>query len=229
MSAHDGPPDGEPRDHDRRPTAGLPRRHGPSGRADARRNRAAILAAAARVVDRDGADRLRVADVARAAGVGPGSVYRAFGSRSGLLLGLLDEHERALQDAIVHGDPPLGPGSRAADRLLAFVGAVHELAVRERAVLLAADQGSGLARHHTGAHGAWRLHLALLLRELRPEADADVLAELLLAPLAAGVQVHLVDERGVAPERIRAEVDRLARLVTGGPSGRDRPRLASRP
>jgi hypothetical protein len=51
------------------------------------------------------------------------------------------------------------------------------------------------------------------LRELRPDANAEVLAELLLAPLAASVQVHLIDDRGFAPERVRAELERLATRI----------------
>jgi hypothetical protein len=91
--------------------------------------------------------------------------------------------------------------------------ALHELTVRERAVLLAADEGGGLERHRTGAHAAWRQHLALLVRQVRPDAAADVLAELLLAPLAASVQVHLLDDLHAPARRVRAEVRRLAELV----------------
>jgi AcrR family transcriptional regulator len=182
-------------------------------RSDAMRNRAAILAAAEQLVARDGPERVRIAEVARRAGVGPGSVYRAFESKSALLLALLDERERLLQEEILRGDPPLGPGARADERLIAFVLALHELTVHQRRVLAAAEEGSLLARHRTGAHRAWRLHVTLLLRELRPDADADVLAEFLLAPLAASVYVHLIDDRTVAPRRIRAELERLASLV----------------
>jgi hypothetical protein len=112
---------------------------------------------------------------------------------------------------ILRGDPPLGPGGPADERLVAFV--LHELTVRERAVLIVAEEGSVLARHCTGAHQAWRLLLTLLLRELRPDADANVLAELLLAPLAASVHVHLIDEQHLEPDRVRAELGRLATLV----------------
>jgi AcrR family transcriptional regulator len=188
-------------------------------RLDAVRNRAAILAAAEQLVARDGPERVRIAEVARSAGVGPGSVYRAFQSKSALLLALLDERERLLQEEILRGDPPLGPGAPADERLIAFVLALHELTVHQRGVLAAAEQGSVHARHCTGAHHAWRLHVTLLLRELRPDTDAEVLAELLLAPLAASVYVYLIDHRSVAPERVRAELKRLTSLVVPRTSG----------
>lgn len=184
-----------------------------SVRADALRNRAAILSATERLVARLGPQRLRVADVVREAGVGPGTLYRAYQSKSALLLALLDERERVLQEQILRGAPPLGPGAPAAQRLVAFVVALHELTAASRDVLVAAEEGSVLARYHTGAHAAWRLHLAVLLRELRPDANADVLAELLLAPLAAGLHAHMLDERGVTQADLRAELIRLAEAI----------------
>ena len=82
-------------------------------RADAARNRRAVLAAAQALVDRDGAERVRIGDVARRAGVGTGTVYRSFGSKRELLLGLVDDRERELQDELLRGAPPLGPGGAA--------------------------------------------------------------------------------------------------------------------
>ncbi len=182
-------------------------------RADAIRHRRAVLDAAAALVGRNGAAGLRMADVARDAGVGPGTVYRGFAGRSELLLALLDDTERELQEALLRGDPPLGPGGPPAPRLLAFIEALHELTVRQLDVLIAADAGSPQAARRTGAHQAWRLHVSLLLSELRPEADADILAELLLAALAAPVQAHLLDDRRKPLTAVRGEILRLAHAV----------------
>lgn len=184
-------------------------------RADARRNREAILSAAAGLVHEQGAERLRIADVARVAGLGAGSIYRAVGSKSGLLLALLDEHERQLQEAIIRGAPPLGPGAPPDERLTAFVSALHDLVVRQRETLMAADQASALAPLRTGAHRAWHLHLRLLLAELRPDADSDVLAEVLLAPLSATTHVHVLDDLGLRADHLRAELLRVAQAVAG--------------
>jgi AcrR family transcriptional regulator len=187
----------------------------PQRRSDATRNRAAVLAATQAVVDRDGAAAMRVNDVARAAGVGPGTIYRGFGSKRDLLLALVDERERTLQDELLRGPPPLGPGAPAAQRLVAFVAVLHEHTLAHRDVLAAADETSPVSRFAGGAHAAWRQHAAVLLAELHPDADAPVLADLVLAPLSAGLHVHLIDERGVDPATLRAELLRLARLVAG--------------
>ncbi len=59
-------------------------------------------------------------DIAAAAGVGKGTVFRRFGSRAGLMMVLLDEDERASQQAFLFGPPPLGPDAPPLDRLVAF-------------------------------------------------------------------------------------------------------------
>ena len=49
--------------------------------------------------------------VAAAAGVGKGTLFRRFGDKSGLAAALLDARERVLQEAVLFGPPPLGPGA----------------------------------------------------------------------------------------------------------------------
>src|SRR5271154_1006774 len=92
----------------------------PHERGDAARNRAQLLVAARRLVTERGADAVTMDDIAAAAGVGKGTVFRRFGSRSGLMVVLLDEDERASQEAFLFGPPPLGPDAPPIDRLVAF-------------------------------------------------------------------------------------------------------------
>ncbi|MDR0359848.1 MAG: TetR/AcrR family transcriptional regulator, partial [bacterium] len=66
-------------------------------RADAARNRQRILDSARRLVAQ-GAASVSIDDVAAAAGVGKGTVFRRFGDRAGLFVALLGEVERDLQD-----------------------------------------------------------------------------------------------------------------------------------
>src|SRR4051794_30601351 len=89
-------------------------------RADAARNRERILAAATALVGERGIDQVSMDDVARAACVGTGTLYRRFGDRAGLAVALLDEDTRAFQDALIAGPPPLGPGAPPEERLRAF-------------------------------------------------------------------------------------------------------------
>src|SRR5438874_797892 len=82
-------------------------------RADAARNRRKILEAAQALFAERGVDQVSMDDVARAAQVGKGTLYRRFGDRASLAFALLDERERALQEWIIRGEPPLGPGAEA--------------------------------------------------------------------------------------------------------------------
>src|SRR3954447_17342990 len=96
-------------------------------RADAARNREKILRAANELFERDGVEAVTTDAVAREAGVSKGTLFHRFGSRAGLAMALLDEAERELQDALLRGPAPLGPGALPADRLAAFFDAYLEL------------------------------------------------------------------------------------------------------
>jgi AcrR family transcriptional regulator len=154
-------------------------------RADASRNEARVLDAGRRLVERHGALAVTIAGVAEEAGVGKATVIRRFGDKAGLIAALLGDQERRLQDRILRGRPPLGPGAPPLDRIDAFLDALARLYVRELDLVYASETAKPGARYGIGAHHAWRQHLALLVREARPDLDADLVAHVLLAPLAA--------------------------------------------
>src|SRR6185437_10949655 len=83
----------------------------PHERGDAARNRTLLLYAARRLIAERGPDAVTTDDIAAAAGVGKGTLFRRFGSRAGLMLVLLDEDEKVEQQALMFGPPPLGPGA----------------------------------------------------------------------------------------------------------------------
>ena len=152
----------------------------PRERADAARNRRRILAAAAELVAERGIDRVSMDDVARAACVGTGTLYRRFGDRAGLALALLDDHTRAFQDALIAGPAPLGPGVPAAERLHAFGDGYLDLLERHADILAAAIP---TARGPQGPEQLYTTHLVILLREAAPDLDAEYTARAMLAML----------------------------------------------
>lgn len=200
------------------PVLGAPRRE----RADAARNREKVLAAARRLFAERGVAGVTMEEIARAAGVGKGTVFHRFGNRAGLALALLDDRERELQETILYGHPPLGPGAPAGERLVAFLDALLDFTVEHAELLIAADSGRPGGRYLTGAYSSWHRHATLLLSELRPGSDAAVLAHLLLAPLAADLVRYLTEDAGVGVERVRAA---LREFSPGrvGPTRRRRP------
>jgi AcrR family transcriptional regulator len=172
----------------------------PRERADAARNRARILAAAAELVAERGIDRVSMDDVAKAACVGTGTLYRRFGDRAGLALALLDDHTRAFQDALISGPPPLGPGAPAAERLHAFGDGYLELLERHADILAA---GIRLTRGPSGPEQMYATHLAILLREAAPHLDPQFTAWSLLAAMHPTHHLHRRHALGWPLERLR--------------------------
>ena len=89
-------------------------------RSDAARNRRLLLDAARALIAERTPGEITTDDIAAAAGVGKGTLFRRFGSRVGLMIELLDEDERAMQQAFLFGPPPMGPQAPPLQRLLAF-------------------------------------------------------------------------------------------------------------
>jgi AcrR family transcriptional regulator len=158
-------------------------------RADAARNREAILCAARRLLSDHGAASITMDRLAGEAGVGKGTLFRRFGDRASLFHALLDESERRLQNAFIAGPPPLGPGAPAVERLVAFGCALLELTEERGDLLLAAEPPAPLLRYQSPVLGAYRAHLTSLLDDIRP-ARAAYFAEVLLATLAPELIIH---------------------------------------
>jgi AcrR family transcriptional regulator len=173
----------------------------PTERADAARNRQRILAAAAELVAERGIEHVSMDDVARAACVGTGTLYRRFGDRAGLALALLDDHTRGFQDALISGPPPLGPGAPAAERLHAFGDGYLDLVERHADILAAAVP---LHRGPQGPEQLYATHLTILLREATPALDAEFTAWALLAMLHPTRHLHARKGLGWPVDRLRA-------------------------
>jgi AcrR family transcriptional regulator len=174
----------------------------PLERADAARNRERILCSAARLFDERGIECVSMDDVADAAGVGKGTVFRRFGSRAALAQAVLSERERSFQEHILRGSPPLGPGAPACERLCAFgEGLLDHL--HAHAELVAAAEVGG-AHLSSAPYGVYRQHVTLLLREAEPHCDAELLAEMLLAGLSARQFIYLRNVRSMPLERLKA-------------------------
>jgi AcrR family transcriptional regulator len=208
----------------------LPMHGAPRPRADAARNRAKVLEAARRLFAERGVENVTVEQIARAAGVGKGTVFHRFGDRAGLVMALVDEQERAIQEQILRGPPPLGPGVPPAARLVALLDALVDLLERHGDLLRDSEATRPGARYSAGAYAAWHQHATLLIADARPDADAPVLAHLVLAPLAAEHYKHLREDEHIGVGRLRAALHELAeRALTpsGGPPTPSRPASGS--
>ncbi|MES9523322.1 TetR/AcrR family transcriptional regulator [Streptomyces capoamus] len=191
----------------------------PCLRADAARNRARLLEAAARLIAEHGVAGVTMEAVAAAANVGKGTVFRRFGDRTGLLTALLDHSAKRLQADFLSGPPPLGPGAPPLERLRAFGTAVLHRTAEQLDLQLAA-QPEPTRRFTHPAFGSLHMHTTLLLRQIVPGADCELLAHTLLASLDPALIHHLTRQRGMPMERLEAGwLDLVARVT-----GTDRPR-----
>ena len=181
-------------------------------RADAARNRRRVLAAASDLFAQDGARNVTMGDIAQAAGVGRGTLYRRYPDIAAIASALLDDHERELQEQLIRGEPPLGPGAPPAQRLAAFYAAMVELLETHVHLVLGAEIGH--SRFTTGAYEFWRAHVRVLLRDAGVD-DPGPLIEILLAPLAPEVYDHQRHERRISQRRIRENLELLAHRMLG--------------
>jgi AcrR family transcriptional regulator len=181
-------------------------------RADAARNRDKVLAAAERLFAQHGPTCVTMDEVAAEAGVGKGTLFRGFGDRAGLYLALLTEHERRLQEDIIRGPAPLGPGAPPVERLIAFGERLFEH-YRRHGELIAAAESSGGVRYSSAPFSVYRAHVQMLVHEAAPDADWEYLADALMASLRADHVRYLRRLRELPDERVAAGWAELVRRL----------------
>jgi AcrR family transcriptional regulator len=203
-------------------------------RADAVRNRRAILAATEELLATHRPQDISIEQVAVAAGVGKGTVFHRFGSRMGLMTALMIERAQTLTGAVTSGPPPLGPGAPDRERLLAFLDAVIEVVGRNKSLLAelafsgaaepvatgqgpAAGEGTEKDSHRDDhpVYRSWHGHISTLIAAQRPDMDAEMIAHVLLGALHSEPILACLAADG--PARPAAAVRALACAVLDTP------------
>ncbi len=185
----------------------------PQERGDAARNRMLLLDAARRLIAERGADAVSMDDIAAAAGVGKGTVFRRFGSRAGLMMVLLDEDERAGQEAFLFGPPPLGPDAPPLDRLVAFGRERLRFAHTHHALLSSANRDP--QTRYSAPAMVLHTHVRLLLDAAGTTGDLDAQADALLALLDADYVHHQITDRGETLKSLGDAWESVARKLCG--------------
>jgi AcrR family transcriptional regulator len=152
--------------------------------------------------------------VAAAAKVGKGTVFRRFGDRTGLLMALLDHSAKKLQADFIGGPPPLGPGAPPLERLRAF-GVAVLYRTHEQLDLQLAAQPEPTRRFGLPPTQALTMHVTVLLRQLVPDADCELLARTLMGYLDPALIHHLTKQCGMPMDRLEAGWIDLVTRVTG--------------
>jgi len=187
----------------------------PPERADAARNRRRILVAAEKLFAERGVSCTSMDAIATEAGVGKGTLFRRFGDRASLALAVLDRSERELQDGLLHGPPPLGPGAPPCARLRAFGSAMLDRLEANTDLLLEAEVASPGAYVRSEPYAVHWLHVRTLVAQARPDCDVDYTTDVLLGALTAQVFVHQRRVREMPLERMKEGFNDLVdRLMT---------------
>jgi len=165
----------------------------PAERADAARNRQRLLATAREMLAEEGPDRLTMDSLAERSGLGKGTVFRRFRTRAGIFGALLDDGERAFQEQVLGGPPPLGPGAPPVDRLVAYGKArIHFLVEYYEIARAALDGRQPIAPG--GQTPISQAHIRVLLGQLGlgpGPVDLDLLAVQLTAALDGPLLLYL--------------------------------------
>ncbi|WP_437099957.1 TetR/AcrR family transcriptional regulator [Streptomyces kronopolitis] len=124
-------------------------------RADALRNREAVLTAADELFARSASPRnVSMDDIAAAAGVGKGTLFRRFGDRTGLIREVFEARIEPLRHAVEEGPAPLGPAAAPQDRVPALLDALLRFKLDHRHLSLALEE-AGSGSPYEGASYAW--------------------------------------------------------------------------
>lgn len=213
-------------------SAGQPERPAQPERADAARNRRAILAATERLLASHRPQDISMEQVAAAAGVGKGTVFHRFGNRNGLMYALMVQRAQALEEAVTTGPPPLGPGAPDRDRLLAFLDAIVGVVSRNKSLMAELAHTAGPppqpagadVAQHRGQHPVyefWHGHISALIAAQRPDVDSDLIAHLMLGALHS--EPILGELAASGPGRLTAALRGLAAAVLDAPAAAGAP------
>ncbi|TLS41053.1 TetR/AcrR family transcriptional regulator [Streptomyces montanus] len=187
-------------------------------RADAVRNREAVLAAADRLfVGCDRPEHVTMADIAAEAGVGKGTLFRGFGDRTGLIYALYESRLEPIRRAITDGPHPLGPGTPPLQRVPAMLDAILCFKLDHRHLALALEEAGTDSPYRAEHYGWWHDTLRGVLEQLSEFTGSDFAAHALLAAVRADLVDHLVDRQNMPRERLRAELAAFVTKVMSGP------------
>jgi len=185
-------------------------------RKDAVRNRMAVLAAAdALFASCESPEGVTMADVAAAAGVGKGTLFRAFGDRTGLIRALYEARLEPIMDAVEAGPPPLGPAAPPLQRIPALLDALLCFKLDNRRLALALEETGSASPYQAGHYERWHSLLQAMLERISGLADCDFTAHALLAVIRADLVERLAGQECVPRERMRAQLTSFTTRVLG--------------
>ncbi|MFF3706382.1 TetR/AcrR family transcriptional regulator [Streptomyces phaeochromogenes] len=186
-------------------------------RKDAARNRAAVLAAADTLfTECESPEDVTMADIATAAGVGKGTLFRAFGDRTGLIRALYATRLEPVRSAVEEGPPPLGPDTSPLQRVPALLDALLCFKLDNRHLALALEATGSDSPYQAEHYERWHSLLRSALEQIPGLTNSDFTAHALLATVRADLVEHLAGRKDVPREDIRKQLASFVAEVLGG-------------
>ncbi|MFC5666780.1 TetR/AcrR family transcriptional regulator [Kitasatospora misakiensis] len=188
-------------------------------RADALRNREAVLAAADTLFAASSSPHsVSMDDIATAAGVGKGTLFRRFGDRAGLIAAVIAARLEPLQQAAREARDSAGSSPR--QQVLDLLDTALSFKIENRNLMAAAEE-AGISSPYQAQHYAWwHETLRAALQRVPGLPNPDFAAHALLSAIRADLVVHLIGTQQMTPEALRsslaAHVDTV--LTTGSNS-----------
>ncbi|MFI8448736.1 TetR/AcrR family transcriptional regulator [Streptomyces erythrochromogenes] len=174
-------------------------------RADAQRNREAVLAAADALFAASSSPHgVSMDDIAAAAGVGKGTLFRRFGDRAGLIAAVITSRLEPLRRTVreVQERPGSSPRQQVADLL----DAALTFKIENRNLMSAAEDAGISSPYQAQHYGWWHETLRTALGRIPGVHAPDFTAHALLAAIRADLVAHLIDERKMSPEELRSSL-----------------------
>lgn len=192
-------------------------------RRDAAANRALILATAERLFAEQGVPEVNMAEIAEAAGVGKGTLYRRFANKAELCLALMDSKMQEFQEAnlkrmrqmTADGVPKLEQLDRFLDDLVHFTDAnIPLLCEVQQQGLLGGDLANQRPHYWQHMTVSGLLQAAIGEGELSDGLDVTYVSDAILATLRADVFQFQRQARGFPLDRISSGLRSLVRGLT---------------
>lgn len=140
-------------------------------RADALKNRALLLETAKRLFTQKKVEEVTMSEIADAAGVGKGTLYRHFENKSQICHALLDQETRDLQESSLRR---LQNQGNALEDLKWFIEQVMLFVIRNQQMLFTEEPTLSVTILAHPAHMWWRMTIRGLLQRLKGGSDLDI-------------------------------------------------------
>ncbi|MFI0980900.1 TetR/AcrR family transcriptional regulator [Streptomyces sp. NPDC021093] len=197
-------------------------------RADALRNREAVLTAAEALFAESGRPQaVSMDEIAAAAGVGKGTLFRRFGDRAGLIGAVIASRLEPLRKAV--GEARDAAERPPRQRVLDLLDISLRFKIENRHLMSAAEDAGVGSLYQAEHYGWWHELLRTELDQVPGVRDPGFTAHALLAAVRADLVIHLIDDQKMTPEGLRSSLAAHVARVLGDGADAPGPRRGSEP